>query len=297
MNGQQPTASWRDRIDTIAPTVLVIGGFMSSPPMYRGLRDLLVERGAPAVLVAPIWTPDWMLAAVRGQGPIATRVGRTLLDTSAASAASPASGGAPVLVIGHSAGGVIARILTAPEPFAGRAMNGSARIGAIITLGSPQMNDAEGRAAERMGETSRWANEHVPGAFFAPRTGYLCVASDAIVGDPGGDRKARRVDGFYRGVISAPEGRQIPGDGVVPLAAALLPGVESIVLHDAEHANVIARHWYGDADHVDAWWPRAVEIWRDALRARAGAGAPSVTDPGGDSPGAAGDVSEASSPA
>jgi hypothetical protein len=270
MNGASSSAPWRDRIDTVAPTVLILGGFMSSPPLYRGLGDLLRERGVADALIAPIWTPDWMLATARGQGPIATRAGRALLRAWEASASSPAGGGAPVLVVGHSAGGVIARILTAPEPFAGRAMNGSGRIGAIVTLGSPQTFDAEGRGAERMGETARWANEHVPGPFWAPRTGYLCVSSDAIVGSAAGDRKARRVDGFYRGVISAPDGEAIPGDGVVPMRAALLPGVESIVLHDAEHANVIAKHWYGDGDHVDAWWPRAVEIWRDALRARAG---------------------------
>ncbi len=268
MTALPTTNPWRDRIDTVAPTVLIVGGFMSSPPIYRGLRDLLIERGAPAVLIAPIWTPDWMLAAVRGQGPIASRVGRALLDTCAASAASEASAGAPVLVVGHSAGGVIARILTSPDPFEGRRMNASGRIGAIVTLGTPQMSDAEGRSAERMGATSRWANEHVPGAFAAPRTGYLCVGSDAIVSSSSGDRKARRIDRFYRGVVSAPEGASIPGDGITPLAAALLPGVESIVLHDAEHANVIAKHWYGDADHVDAWWPRAVEVWREALSTR-----------------------------
>jgi hypothetical protein len=262
------TRDWRDHLDDITPTVLVLGGFMSSPPMYRGLRGLLLERGVPSVVVAPIWLPDWALATVRGQGPVATRAGRALLDAAAASAASDVGRGAPVLVIGHSAGGVIARILTSPEPFAGRKMGGAGLVGAIVTLGSPQMFDATGRGAERMGETARWANEHVPGAFWAPRTGYLCVASDAIVGSAAGDRKSRRVDGFYRGVVDAPAGEPIPGDGVVPLAAALLPGVESIVLHDAEHANVIAKHWYGDADHVDTWWPRAMEIWREALRAR-----------------------------
>jgi len=285
VTGSPSSAPWRQRIDDIAPTVLVIGGFMSSPPMYRGLRQLLLDRGVPEVVVVSIWTPDWMLAVGRGQGAIAARTGRALLDASAASAASEASAGAPVLVVGHSAGGVIARILTSPDPFEGRPMNASSRIGAIVTLGTPQMSDAEGRSAERMSATSRWANEHVPGAFAAPRTGYLCVASDAIVGSSSGDRKARRIDRFYRGVVTAPDGESIPGDGITPLAAALLPGVESIVLHDAEHANVIARHWYGDADHVDAWWPRAVEIWRDALRARAAR------------PGAVESVSEASVPA
>jgi hypothetical protein len=262
------TRDWRDHLDAIAPTVLVIGGFMSSPPMYRGLRRLLLEREVPSVVVAPIWLPDWVLATRRGQGAVATRAGRALLDAAAASAISDASRGAPVLVIGHSAGGVIARLLTSPDPFDGRKMNGAGLIGAIVTLGTPHMFSATGRAAQKPGETSRWANEHVPGAFRAPTTGYLCVGSDAVVGRPDGDAKQRRTGGFYRGVISAPEGEPIPGDGVVPLAAALLPGVESIVLHDAEHANVIARRWYGDADHVDAWWPRAVEVWRGALRAR-----------------------------
>ena len=272
MSGSPLLAPWHQRVDDVAPVVLVIGGFMSSPPLYRGLRRLLLERGVPAVVIAPLWTPDWMLAVRRGQGAIAARAGRALLDASALSAASEASGGAPVLVVGHSAGGVIARILTAREPFARRRMSASGRIGAIVTLGSPQLFDANGRWAERMGATALWANRHAPGAFAAPRTGYLCVGSDAIVGSPSGDRRARRIDRFYRGVVAATEGASMAGDGVTPLAAALLPGVESIVLHDAGHASVISRHWYGDADHVDTWWPRAVEVWRDALRARSGAG-------------------------
>ncbi len=267
MSTSDPT-SWRTRPDTVVPTVLVIGGFMSSPPMYRGLRRLLLDRGVPEVVVAPVWLPDWMLAVGRGQGAVATRAGRALLAASAASAASPASGGAPVLVVGHSAGGVIARILTSPEPFAGRRMGGSSRIGAIVSLGTPHMFDARSRSAQKPGETSAWANDHVPGAYFAPRVGYLCVSSRAVMGTPLGTAKERRTDRFYRGVVEAPAGSPIPGDGVVPLAAALLPGAESIVLEDAEHANVIARRWYGDAEHVDAWWLRAVEIWRAALRAR-----------------------------
>ena len=60
-----PATTWRDRIDTVAPAVLVLGGFISSPPMYRGLRRHLLDRGASAVVVAPIWLPDWLLAAVR----------------------------------------------------------------------------------------------------------------------------------------------------------------------------------------------------------------------------------------
>jgi hypothetical protein len=267
MNGQQPSTTWRGRIDDVAPTVLIIGGFMSSPPLYRGLAELLRERGAADVRIAPIWTPDWMLATARGQGPVATRAGKALVAASEASDSSLASAGAPVLVVGHSAGGVIARILTAPEPFEGRAMNGSGRIGAIVTLGSPHVAGDHG-AAERSGETSRWATEHVPGTLFAPRTGYLAVGSRAVVGDPDGDGRSRTAYRFYAGVLESVDDGPVEGDGLIPLASTLLPGAESIVFDDALHGFFIAGAWYGDAAHVEAWWPRAVEIWRDALRAR-----------------------------
>ena len=42
--------------------------------------------------------------------------------------------------------------------------------------------DGEDGSARRMGATASWANRHVPGAFAAPRTGYLCVGSDAVAG-------------------------------------------------------------------------------------------------------------------
>ena len=67
MTTTTPTPAWRDRVDSVQPTVLFLGGFMSSPPIYRELRDLLLARGAPDVIVAPIWTMDWLLSIKRGQ--------------------------------------------------------------------------------------------------------------------------------------------------------------------------------------------------------------------------------------
>ena len=29
-----------------------------------------------------------------------------------------------------------------------------------------------------------------------------------------------------------------------------------------------SRRWYGQEEQLDAWWPVALEVWRDALRAR-----------------------------
>ena len=109
---------WLRHPDSIAPTVLILGGFLTGPPVYSGLAGRLRARGAAAVVVSNVWTPDWLLAGIRGTGPITTRSARALL--AAVRIAGDASEGAPLLVVGHSAGGIVARLLTAPEPFVGR---------------------------------------------------------------------------------------------------------------------------------------------------------------------------------
>src|SRR5712691_5239542 len=107
---------WREEPDDVDPTVLILGGFLTSPPLYRRMRRRLLDRGAAGVVVAPIWLPDWLLIAARDIGPILTRSGRAVLAARALADASPRSRGAPLLVVGHSAGGIIARLLTSPEP-------------------------------------------------------------------------------------------------------------------------------------------------------------------------------------
>ena len=101
--------AWRATPDDVEPTVLILGGFLTSPPLYRRMHRRLMERGAADVVVASIWLPDWLLVTTRGMGPILTRSGRALLHASDVANASPRSRGAPLLVVGHSAGGIAAR--------------------------------------------------------------------------------------------------------------------------------------------------------------------------------------------
>ena len=61
-------AAWLDRVETVAPTVLVLGGFLTAPPLYGPLRRRLRARGAAEVLTDGIWTPEWVLAAPIGLG-------------------------------------------------------------------------------------------------------------------------------------------------------------------------------------------------------------------------------------
>jgi hypothetical protein len=250
------------------PTVLVLGGFLTSPPVYRPFVRRLLDRGAADVVVGRVWTQDWLLAAKRGLGPIVTRSGRALQAASDRSAA--ASLGAPVLVIGHSAGGMSARLLTSPVPFAGRRLNASGRIGAIVTLGTPHVVSAEGEMGNRVGaRAAEFANREVPGPYFAPRVGYLAVASTAVAGRPDGSGAERRSWSTYQGLQPDTTAIEPLGDGLIPLGSALLPGAPSLVLADALHGQWPGRDWYGSDGPMDRWWPVALETWVAALRARA----------------------------
>ncbi len=274
MNPPGPAASarpsWRDAVDDVAPTVLLLGGYLTSPPFYLFMRRRLLERGAAAVVVGPIWLPDWILAGRRGLGPIVTRSGKALLRAGSTSAGSPASRGAPILVVGHSAGGVVARLLTSPEPFAGRRLDGASRIGAIVTLGTPHNVDESGVIGRRLADIGlRFADRVVPGPSFAPTTGYIAVTSRFVIGRRDGDRRQRRAHRVYSGIVDSAEHGPLEGDGLVPRRSATLAGVETLVLDGIAHGQSTHHPWYGSPEAIDAWWPRAVGVWRAALRARA----------------------------
>jgi hypothetical protein len=264
------TPDWRDNDPAnLAPMVLLVGGFLTMPTWYRPMAAELRERGAADVIVAPIYTPDWVLCALRGLGPVTTRAGRSLLAAGERSAASPASRGAPILYVGHSAGGMLGRLLTSPEPFEGRRFGAADRIGALVTLGTPHLVGSEARWGGRVATSgARFANRVVPGACFAPTTGYLAVASRRIVGDDeADDPRSRSMRRLYEDVHPAPDQPVVAGDGLVPVTSALLPGARHLVLDDAVHGPGTTR-WYGREEQLDAWWPVALEVWRDALRAR-----------------------------
>ena len=261
------SAGWLSHPTSIRPTVLILGCFLTAPPMYRPLVRRLKDRGAAGVVVASVWTPDWLLAGARGIGPICTRSAKALR---AAVRLSPElSEGAPLLVIGHSAGGITARLLTSKEPVQGRRLGAARWIGAIVTLGTPhRLAGGEGIGSRIRDVAAASADALVPGAFFAPEIGYLTVTSRAIRGDPNGIGRERIAHLLYRSVIGRAAVPGTEGDGLVPVVAAGLDGTRQIVLDGAAH-GVGGGAWYGSPDAVDVWWPIALETWRAALEHRA----------------------------
>jgi hypothetical protein len=264
------TADATRRTDTtdLQPDVLIVGGFMTYPPAYLPLRSRLLAGGAHRVEIAPLWPHDWLLATVRGLAPA---IGRVRL---AAERLHQRGSGRPIVLVGHSAGGVLARLATSPEPFEGQAGDLAPLVGAIVTLGSPHAVLAEPWRGHRAGpDVAAFLDTHVPGAYFEPWIGYVTVGSSLVQG--AGWRSGWRSGwaGQTYSMLLGDEARLAAGDGMVPLSAAHLDGARQLSFDDVLHGHLGTR-WYGDQRVLDRWWPVALEAWRDALHARATRPAP-----------------------
>lgn len=261
-------AGWLDHPDTVRPTVLLLGGFMTAPPMYLPFVGRLMDRGATGAVVANVWTPDWLIAGTKGIGPICSRSARAL--RAAVQLSARVSERAPLLVVGHSAGGLTARLLTSEEPIDGRRFGARRWIGAIVTLGTPhRLAGGQGIGRRIRDVAAATADSVVPGAAFAPEIGYLAVASRAIPGDPRGRPRERVAHLMYRSIVGRAAVPGIEGDALVPVVAAGLDGARQVVLGRAVHG--VRGPWYGSPDALDAWWPIALDAWRSALAYRAAA--------------------------
>ena len=225
--------------------IVIIGGHMSWPVSYRGLARLLAEVSGSEVYVVPTTPLDWIMGRVRGYGQlvfeIATTVDRALLESSSGKA----------VLVGYSAGGILARIYIGGDPpYGGRRYSGHRRVSHLITLGTPH-NVPEGGSLAPITE----ANTLFPGALHEGIR-YLCVAGAAADG-----ASSRKVRGRYERFVG--DGR-VEGDGKVPVPSALLPGADPLVLDDVYHSRWFGSpksRWYGsDRETVGRWWPEELRV-------------------------------------
>jgi hypothetical protein len=244
----------------VRPSVLIVGGFATIPPNYWPFRRRLFRRGAQRVDIAPLWTPDWLIGSMLGLGPILRRTGSAIART------YEMGGRRPIIVIAHSGGGIAARLAMSPQPYHGRVAAVAGAVGCLVTLGTPHgLPSLANRYRHAGHDAVEFLDRVTPGAFFAPRTGYLSVGSafpsatfEGFVG-----RLAEQVFAMIVG-----QDTRAIGDGIVPAAAVHLEGAEQITLDDTRH-GMIGAPWYGDDRVIDRWWPTAERLWREALDVRA----------------------------
>lgn len=241
-------------------SVLIIGGFATAPPNYWPMRDRLARLGVERVDIAPLWPPDWMLASMLGFGLILRRTGKQIART------YHLGGRRPIIVVAHSGGGIAARLAMSPVPFHGRLAGVAEAVGCLVTLGTPHgLHKLPNRYHHAGHVASEFLERETPGAFFAPRTGYLTIGSafpQAAFGGPVG-RLAEEVFSMIVGTDT-----QALGDGIVPASSVHLAGAEQITFDDVRH-GMIGSPWYGDEQIIDRWWPTCLRLWHEALEARA----------------------------
>jgi pimeloyl-ACP methyl ester carboxylesterase len=222
---------------------VLLGGFGSPSSLYAGLRDHLSEISGQPARVVPTQTWDWLPSVVAyGWVHLLTRLQHSVQQ------ALQLSTTGKVTLIGHSAGGLLARLYLAPEPFVGRAYRGLDHVDQLVTLGSPHYNQQRWLHGGLM---SRWIERRYPGACYGDQVRYTCVAGRLMRGDCRGSLHERNAYRFYSRI--AGDGSAW-GDGLIPVQSALLDGARQIVLEGVSHFTGFGGPWYGSKDVVSRWW-------------------------------------------
>lgn len=248
--------------DAGRPRVLIVGGLLAPPLAYRRVRARLLERGAGHVDIAPVTALDWARAGLSGFAALQSKVVRAIERTHVS------GGGRAILVVGHSGGGLLARLAMCDAPYRGRIGGAAPLVGCLVTLGAPHALHHASVSAHEGVRLAAFLALHAPGAHHAPGTRYVTVASDAVrprpedAPQPRRGPMARLQHAFFQR-ITGPT-LWPGGDGIVSLGLAHLDGARQLTLHDALH-GVVGSPWYGDDDVIDEWWPVALEAWREAV--------------------------------
>jgi pimeloyl-ACP methyl ester carboxylesterase len=223
--------------------IVILGGFLSFSMLYAEMRESLAQITGQPVWIVETRSLDWAPCIVP---PGWTFLLRKLDDAVRQAVRQSATG--KVTLVGHSAGGVLARTYLSPKPFLRHAYRGLDHINHLITLGSPHDNQRKSLHGGRM---SRWAEKRYPGAFFAPRVKYTSVAGKLLRGNREGSLRERHAHVFYEEIIGSGDAW---GDGLVPVASALLHGSRQIVLEGVGHFTGFGGPWYGAAEVIPQWW-------------------------------------------
>ena len=240
-----------DRVDYIAPNGLA---------EEVSLRAALTRRGVDSVPVVPIERKNWLNVAkglsdpqfVAGNAqPEGPAFSWYVAKAKATVEQAVAARGERVVLVGHSAGGWLARALlcVAGDAWALKNVRG------VVTLGAPHATPPPSVADQTRGTIPN-VNNRQPGAFYK-KDGvfYVCVSSKRVIGDEAGDGAAKNGFTAYRLILG--EGQGVAGDGFVPIEAAFLDGATTLTLncfHSGGSADPWPLDdWYGAEANVDAW--------------------------------------------
>jgi pimeloyl-ACP methyl ester carboxylesterase len=228
--------------------IIIIGGYNSVWPAYLKMaRDLEDLTGLQAVGV-PLMPWDWWTAE---RGENATRILQKLHETLLW--ARRRFKADRFVLVGHSAGGIAARLYLCDQPVWGQVYPGSGKVATLITLGSPHCGHRGANTGWFLTDT---ANQLVPGTPHADRVRYIAVAGRYLRGRKDGARRERHA--FRRYQFFDSDGH-LWGDGVVPVGCAKLEGAQPLILDGIAHSRKVGSAWYGATKAtIRRWLPEGV---------------------------------------
>ena len=202
-----------------------------------------------------------------------------------------------VLVIGHSAGGWLARAALSNGEWSGFDENDASnsvvrtsdRVRCLVTMGAIHKVPEDESTCVTRGAL-KYTDENYPGAFLKDEgINYVSIGGAAIVGDDSKDDKRTQqspddlkgsgdADDLYKVRGEGNSNRvaftsykavagtgNLIGDGVVPLEWTQLEGSKQIQLPDVVHSineagtTIPTDRWYGSENIIDQWLPTVLE--------------------------------------
>lgn len=226
--------------DMPLPTI-ILPGYLAGAAEYQSMQQTLEDLRYPVTTVPLRWW-EWLpTLGGRSVTPILRRLDATVQQV------KYQFGVEKVNLVGHSAGGWLARIYLGEKPYCIHPQDTvdccwQARfsVATLVTLGTPH------RSQERWTlRNLNFVNDTYPGAFYSD-VEYVCVAGKSVYGD-----RLRNWLAFSSYRLTAGEGA-CWGDGITPVSAAHLEGAENLTLDGVNHSPRSGL-WYGSPEIVALW--------------------------------------------
>ncbi len=229
---------------TSSDPIVLIGGFGSHWTDYKPVARMLSHVSGRRVFITGINRLSWVVGGLVDYSLMLDRTHRAVMH------ALDKTGAEKVMLVGHSAGGVIGRAYLGDQAMKAHhpAHNGYQRVSRLITLGSP-MRAVDGAKRPGMRQAT-WVDRTYPGACFS-NVQYLAVCGRLIEGKRGGSIRQRQAHDSYSWVST--QGDQW-GDGVIPLSISSLDGAPAITLEGVGHSPNWGRWYFSTLDVIRSWW-------------------------------------------
>jgi pimeloyl-ACP methyl ester carboxylesterase len=222
------------------PTV-ILPGYFAAAQDYENLAQSLNQQGIPTVIV-PLKQRDWYpTLGGRSVTPIIKKIDRTVQSILSKHQVER------VNLVGHSAGGWIARIYLGEKIYnvhgeTEAVWKAHTKVAKLVTLGTPHTSQ------------ERWTKKNLdfvqnnyPGAFY-PHIEYICIAGKAIYGA----KKLGSWLAYQSYKLTCGEGN-CWGDGITPVKAAHLEGARNLLVEGVRHSPRSKGVWYGSQEVQSAW--------------------------------------------